>query len=399
MHALIIGGGIAGPVTAMALQRVGIRATISEAHPAADPDAGSYLTVTANGLEGLSAIGALDIATEAGFPTRRNVLWNQAGRRLVTVPLDSTLAGSPPALTIKRSRLAHLLQEEAIRRGIEIGYGRRLTGADSGQSGQLVATFEDGHTTSGDLLIGADGVRSVVRKLIDPTAPQGRYVGLTNFGGVTTGAAEGLEPDAWHLIFGRRAFFGYQTTPEGDVVWFANVPRTIITSEERSATTPEQWRGQLMDLFNGDVGPAVDLIGAGELELAADNTHDLAHVPVWHRGSMVIIGDAAHAPAPTSGQGASMAIEDGIVLARELSSNPSISDAFAEYEKARRDRVEKIVAWGARGSSNKAPGRFGRLARDLMLSMFVKRFVTEESLAWMYDYRVSLPERSVAGWR
>jgi 2-polyprenyl-6-methoxyphenol hydroxylase-like FAD-dependent oxidoreductase len=399
MHALIVGGGIAGPVTAMALQRVGIESAVYEAYPKADPEAGSYLTVTANGLEGISAIGALDIATEAGFPTRRNVLWNQAGRRLVTVPLDSTLPGSPPALTIKRSRLALLLQEEAIRRGIEIGYGHRLTSADSDQNGQVVATFQDGHTARGDLLIGADGVRSVVRKIIDPTAPQGRYVGLTNFGGVTTGAAGGLEPDAWHLIFGRRAFFGYQTTPEGDVVWFANVPRAIITQEERSTTTSEQWKVQLMDLFTEDVGPAVELIGAGELELAADNTHDLAHVPVWHRDSMVIIGDAAHAPAPTSGQGASMAIEDGIVLARELVGNPSISDAFAQYEKARRERVEKIVAWGARGSSNKAPGRFGRLARDLMLSLFVKRFVTEESLAWMYDYRVSLPESRVADWR
>jgi 2-polyprenyl-6-methoxyphenol hydroxylase-like FAD-dependent oxidoreductase len=399
MHALIIGAGIAGPVTAMALQRVGIEATIYEAYPVVDPEAGSYVTVTANGLEGLSAIGALDIVTEAGFPTRRNVLWNQAGRRLVTVPLDSTLPESPPALTIKRSRLAHLLQEEAIRRGIEIAYGRGLKDGHSDKNGHFHATLEDGHTARGDLLIGADGIKSVVRNLIDPTAPQGRYVGLTNFGGVTSGAADGLEPDAWHLIFGSRAFFGYQTTPEGDVVWFANVPRPIITPEERSGTTPEQWKNQLMDLFTGDVGPAVELIGAGELELAADNTHDLAHVPVWHRGSMVIIGDAAHAPAPTSGQGASMAIEDGIVLARELSSNPSIADAFAEYEKARRDRVEKIVAWGARGSSNKAPGRLGRLARDLMLSLFVKRFVTEESLAWMYDYRVSLSEERVAGWR
>jgi 2-polyprenyl-6-methoxyphenol hydroxylase-like FAD-dependent oxidoreductase len=374
----------------MALQLVGIDSTIYEAYPKIDPKAGSYLTITANGLEGLREIGAFEIASEAGFPTRRNILWNQAGRRLVTVPLDSTLPGSPPAQTMKRSLLAHLLQEEAIRRGIEIEYGRRLCEAVEDQRGQVMATFEDGQFAGGDLLIGADGIKSVVRRTIDPTTPLGRYVGLTNFGGVTIGAAEGMEADAWNLIFGRRAFFGYQTTPRGDVVWFANVPRPIITPEERASTSMDDWRGQLIDLFKGDFGPAVELIGAGELELAADNTHDLEHVEVWHRKSMIVIGDAAHAPSPTSGQGASMAIEDGIVLARELRDERSIPDAFARYEKARRERVEKIVAWGARGSSNKTPGPFGRVARDLMLSLFVKRFVTEESLAWMYDHRVSL---------
>jgi 2-polyprenyl-6-methoxyphenol hydroxylase-like FAD-dependent oxidoreductase len=397
MHVLLIGGGIAGPVTAMALQRVGIEGTVFEAYPVVDPEVGSYLTVTANGLESLSAIGALDVVTEAGFPTRRNVLWNQSGRRLVTIPLDSTVPGSPPALTIKRSRLAYLLQEEAIKRGIDIEYGRKLTDAVEDKRGGVVATFEDGQTTRGDALVGADGINSVVRRVIDPTAPPGRYVGLTNFGGITLGAAEGLEPDGWHLIFGRRAFFGYQTTPSGDVVWFANVPGPIITPEERAGTTADQWKTALIDLFIGDVGPAVELIKAGELELAADNTHDLGHVPIWHRGSMIIIGDAAHAPAPTSGQGASMAIEDGIVLAKELSEQPTIFEAFRGYEDSRRERVEKIVAWGARGSSNKTPGAIGRMARDLMLRLFVKRFVTEESLSWMYDYRAFLPDRQVAG--
>ena len=143
-------------------------------------------------------------------------------------------------------------------------------------------------------------------------------------------------------------------------------------------------------LFAGDAGPAVDLIEAGELELAADNTHDLAHVPVWHRGPMIVIGDAAHAPAPTSGQGASMAIEDAIALAGELGRASSIEAAFAAYEQRRRERVEKIVAWGARGSSDKVPGRFGRIARDAMLRILFRWVITEKSLGWMYDYRIGL---------
>jgi FAD-dependent urate hydroxylase len=111
-------------------------------------------------------------------------------------------------------------------------------------------------------------------------------------------------------------------------------------------------------------------------------------VPTWHRGPMIILGDAAHAPAPTSGQGASMAIEDGVTLARALRDGPSIAAAFASYEHARRERVERIVAWGARGSSSKTPGPFGRVIRDLMLPLMFRFLITPKSLAWMYDYRV-----------
>jgi 2-polyprenyl-6-methoxyphenol hydroxylase-like FAD-dependent oxidoreductase len=228
----------------------------------------------------------------------------------------------------------------------------------------------------------------VTRRIIDPTAPAGRYVGLTNFGGVTRGAADGIAVGAWNLIFGLRAFFGYQATPSGDVIWFANVPRPVITQAERDATSHDAWRRKLAGLFADDAGPAIRLIEAGELELAADNTHDLGHVPTWHRGPLVVIGDAAHAPAPTSGQGASMAIEDAVVLADALRDAPSIPAAFAAYERARRERVEKIVAWGARGSSSKVPGRFGRVVRDTMLRAMFRYLITDTSLAWMYDYRV-----------
>lgn len=390
MHALIAGGGIAGPVVAMALQQVGIEATVFEAYPVADPEVGSYFTITANGLTGLTEVGVLDLAVAAGFPTRRNVLWNHAGRRLAELSLDSKVPGSPHPQTMKRSRLARLLQDETLRRGIKVEYNKRLSGAEVGSDGRVVASFEDESTETADVLIGADGVHSVVRGIIDPHSPQGRFVGLTNFGGVTRGAADGIDPEAWHLIFGRTAFFGYTATPTGDVVWFANLPRPAITPEERASTTIEGWKDRLVDQFADDAGPAVDLIRTGELELTADNTHDLGHVPTWHQGPFVIIGDAAHAPAPTSGQGASMAIEDAIVLARSLGEHDSIHEAFTHFETARRERVEKIVAWGARGSSHKAPGPFGRFARDLMLPVLFRYMITQKSLAWMYDHRVEL---------
>ena len=396
MKGLIVGSGIAGPVTAMALQQAGIEATIFEAYPPPDGQVGSYFTITPNGIDGLAAIGAETLATESGFPTRRNVMWNHSGRRLVALTLDSTLPGSPRAHTIKRSLLAANLQDEARRRGVSIEYGRRLREARMTSGGEVVATFDDGASVAGDFLIGADGVHSVVRRVIDPSAPSARYVGLTNFGGVTKGAAGNLEAEEWHLMFGRRGFFGYTATPGGDMIWFVNYPRPQVSPEERESTSNHQWRATLADLFSSDAGPAVELIENGELELAADNTHDLGHVPVWHRHAMVVIGDAAHAPAPSSGQGASMAIEDGVTIARALRDEPTVSRAFVRYEAERRERVEKIVAWGARSSGSKTPGPVGRSLRDLFMGVAFKYLVTQKSLSWLYDYRVDLEQSAPA---
>jgi FAD-dependent urate hydroxylase len=386
--ALIAGGGIAGPVTAMALQRAGIDAEVFEAHAPGTGDAGSYLTVASNGLDALRAVGADKPVLAAGFPTPVNVLLNGTGRRLGTVSNGGRLADGTVSHTVKRPRLYQALHEEAAGRGIRIHYGKRLAGAEPAAGGGVVAAFDDGTRVTGDLLVGADGIHSVTRRLIDPAAPGGRYVGLVNFGGYTPGSAGSGEPGAWHMIFGRRAFFGHVADPDGGTVWFANVPRPAVTPAERAATTAEQWRRQLLELFDGDAGPARDLIADGYLELAGDSTHDLPSVPAWHRGPMVIIGDAAHAPSPTSGQGASMAAEDAVVLAKSLRDRPDIPEALATYEGLRRRRVERIVAQGARTSSAKTPGPVGRVLRDLALPLVFKFLVTDRSMAWIYDHHL-----------
>ena len=396
VKALIAGGGIAGPVTAMALQRAGIEAVVYEAHAPGTGDAGSYLTVATNGLDALRAIDADRPVLAAGFPTPSNVLFSGTGRRLGVVSNGGRLADGTVSHTIRRARLYRTLHEEAAARGIRTEYGKRLVGAEATGGGGVTAAFADGTRATGDLLVGADGVHSTTRRLLDPAAPAGRYVGLVNFGGYTPGADATIGPGVWRMIFGRRAFFGYAADPAGGTVWFANVPRPAVTPEERAATSADQWRRRLVELFTGDAGPATRLIDAGRLELAADNTHDLQKVPTWHRGPMVIVGDAAHAPSPTSGQGASMAAEDGVVLAQCLRDLPAIPEALAAYEHRRRARVERIVAQGARTSSAKTPGRIGRVVRDLALPVVFKLLVTDRSMAWIYDHHIDWNARATA---
>lgn len=394
MKAIVVGAGVAGPVAAMALQRAGIEVVVHESHAPADGEVGSWFTVTPNGLDALDAVGSLHLAREIGLPTRANSMLGATGRELGRLPLGRPLSDGTPALTMKRTRLAAVLAQECSRRGIEIRYGSALVAADPTPSDGVRAVFADGTAEDADLVVGADGVHSTTRRLVDPKAPSGRYVGLVNFGGLTTAGVSGLddaeaEPECWHFVFGRRAFFGWHPTPEGDVVWFVNEPRPQVSPDERRQTTEPDWRTHLADLFVDDAGPAARLIRAGVLELAGDNTHDLGHVPTWHRGPLLVIGDAAHAPAPSSGQGASIAMEDGVVLAQVLRDAPDVPTAFATYERLRRARVEKVVAAGARSSSSKTPGPLARPLRDAALRLVLRYAVTEKNLAWMYDHRIN----------
>lgn len=389
MKALVVGGGIAGPAAALALHRIGVEVTVLEAWPRSDGDAGSWFTLAPNGLHALDLLGLRHLAEQLGFPSERNVMAGATGRVLGSMGLGVPLDDGTVAVTLKRSRLAAALVAEVERRGIEVRHASRVVDVASRPGGVAVA-LEDGTRLAADLLVGADGVRSMVRTVIDPDAAPARYVGLTNFGGVTerTTLAASLPARQWHFVFGSRAFFGAHPTPEGDVVWFVNVPGPAITPVERAARTPEQWRDHLADLLERDAGPAADLVRTGRLELWADNTHDLPRVARWHRERMVLVGDAAHAPSPSSGQGASLALEDAVVLATSLRDADTVEEGLTAYESSRRDRVERIVAAGARSSSAKIPGPVGRAVRDTVLRLVFRFVVTDRSSAWITGHRV-----------
>lgn len=254
-----------------------------------------------------------------------------------------------------------------------------------------MARFADGSWVSGDLLIGADGLRSRVRKVIDPRAPDARCVGLLNAGGYARGIAVAGEVGTMRMFFGKRCFFGYVPSPRGEVWWFANPARKLEPSaSELAAITKEAWRAELMALFAGDATPACAIIEATDEIFAGWPTYDFPTVPVWHRDRMILIGDAAHAASPSSGQGASMAIEDAVVLAKALRDEADIPRAFGGYEAARRARVERVVAEGKKSGDGKTPGALGRVARDLALRVIFARkpranpwaFLGEAPIEW-----------------
>ena len=393
-RALIIGGGVAGPVAAMALQRASIDGFIYEAYAGGADYAGAFLTFASNGLDALRAIDAHHLVLAEGFPTPRMTIQSGTGKHLGDVPNGGTLPDGTVSQTLKRADLYRALRDEAVRRGANIEYGKRLVDAETSPDGSVTARFEDGTEAEGDLLIGADGIHSRTRRIIDPSAPGTRYIPVLNIGGYARDVRVQAQPGTFLMVFGKRAFFGYAVHPSGEVWWFANPPRADEpTGAELAAIGTEQWREMLMDLFAGDDSPAVEIIRSTPGKLAGWATYDLPSVPTWHRGSLVIIGDAAHATAPSSGQGASMAIEDAVVLSRCLRDLPDTRQAFAAYERLRRARVERIVAHGARTSNSKAAGPVVRVLRDLMMPLILKRVARGGSLAWMHDYHIAWDEK------
>ncbi|GII53557.1 FAD-dependent oxidoreductase [Planotetraspora thailandica] len=388
-RALIIGGGIAGPVTAMALRRAGIDSDVYEAYDRGSEGVGAFLTIALNGLEALRTLDLRDLVCDLGMDSSLMQISNARGKVLGTV--------RQPSRTLRRADLYQVLRDEAVRRGVPIHYGKRLEEASITPSG-VRAVFSDGTSAEGDLLIGADGLRSRTRTIIDPGAPRARHVGLLNTGGFARGITVPGRTGTNHFIFGKRCFFGYLIHPDGEVWWFANPPsRRELTPGELAATSSDEWGSRLAELFADDHGPMLDIIAATDDVMPAWETYDFPAVPKWSNDGMVILGDAAHATSPSAGQGASMAIEDAVVLAKCLRDNPGPRDAFAAFERLRRRRVERVVAQGRRNGSGKAPGPVGAFVRDLAMPVFMRQLTKRDPLAWMYEYRISWEDPAVVG--
>jgi FAD-dependent urate hydroxylase len=390
--ALVIGGGIAGPVAATALHKAGIDAVVYEAYDRPADGVGGMIGLAPNGLAALGVVGLEDVVRQVGEPVPAMIMQSWTGKRLAGF---GDPAGPPVLHTVWRTDLYRVLHEQAASRGIKFEFGKRLTRIDDNNG--VTAHFADGTSASADILIGADGIRSTVRSLIDPAAPKPRYVGLLGFGGrPKPGTNIGLPTThgSLHMVYGKRAFFAYGVQDDGSSGWFVNLPsKEPMTLQQARAIGAGQWLRDLAEVFAEDRSPAVEILAASDPDelVIVGGLEDLPTVPTWSRGRVVLVGDSAHATSPSSGQGASIAIESAIQLARCLRDLPP-AEAFNAYEQLRRPRVERIIQAGAKISSTKAAGPLARTLRDIVMPVMMKMLVKPEKMAWQTDYKINWTE-------
>jgi FAD-dependent urate hydroxylase len=401
MRPLIIGGGVAGTVAAIALKKAGFEPTVFEAYDESSGLAhGVYLTVAVNGLDALRAIDAHHTILGAGFPTNRIQFFSGTGKTLGAMPMGPTLSDGTVTHTIRRSDLYHGLYREVASRGVRIVHGKRLVDAEALSGGGVRARFEDGTTAEGDLLVGADGVHSAVRRFVEPANPGPRYAGLGNTGGFTRAAGIDAKPGQYAMIWGRACFFGYTVAPDGEIWWFANPPSPHeLTRDELRATTSDRLQERLLEMLRADRTPAAQIVASTTHPIRLTNQYDLPTVRSWHNGAMVIIGDAAHAASPASGQGASLAAEDAVILAQCLRDSSGLRAALDAYEQLRRPRVERVVQWGSSMNATKKQGVAAWFLRELALPFILKKADDPREMAklsWIFDHHIDWDASPVA---
>lgn len=392
---VIVGAGIGGPVLAMWLRRLGLEVVLAEARDSAALAEGAFLGVAPNGMNVLAELGCADAIAAHGHACDAFAFANGRGRPLGAIDRTGDRARFGWPLTMIRRGVLHaLLAEEAVRRGVALRFGKRLVAIHRPRPDRVEARFADGSSATGDILIGADGLRSRVRGLVLPDAPPPRFTGLLDFGGFSSCARLPFPPRVNHMVFGSRAFFGAFTTPTGETWWFHNGPEPEPESESESEPAPGDAtiRDRVLALHRDDPAWIGDVIRQTRTVLGPWPIHELDAMPRWSAGRVCLLGDAAHAMAPSAGQGASMAMEDAVVLAQCVRDIADPEAAFAAFERARRPRVDAMFKAARRNSSGKAASsRFAAWMRDRLLPMFLRFGASAQTES--YAHRIPWEQR------
>lgn len=388
-RALIIGAGVAGPVTAMFLLRAGWDVEVFEADATPDAFAGLFLNVATNGLSVLDQLGLKERLLTDAHRAPSMVMQSGSGRELGRVPNGP--AGDPArgSVIVRRAWLHEVIRDAALAAGVPIVQGARLVSIDE-TSVRVRATFADGRTAEGDVLIGADGIRSFTRTWIDPGAPAPRYSGLVGTGGFAR--VPGLEPtpDTQYMVFGARSFFGYLVRTDGTAYWFANLTSPEPARGSLHSIRSSDWLARLRDLHSDDPAPVPGILAATDGDVGGYPIYELSGVQRWSRGRVVAIGDAVHAMSPSAGQGASLALEDAITVAKCLRDLPTPEAAFAEYQRLRQPRAAAVAKYARAIDARKrvTKSRFGIAMRDRMMPLFLKKAADDTRNDWLYNAEI-----------
>ncbi|MBC7929437.1 MAG: FAD-dependent monooxygenase [Rubrivivax sp.] len=341
---LIIGGGIGGLTLAIALHRAGIPCTVFERAPELK-EVGAGVGVWANAVKVLDRLGVGDSLREIGMPLAVAELCSDTGRVLSAANLTEVVREAGAACYVLHraelhAALAEQLPEGAIKTDHEC-VGLEETGAG------VTAHFANGASAEGTLVVGADGINSVVRaQLWGREKP--RFSGQTAFRAVVK--FDVPDKRVMREAHGAGKRFGICPMSKDRIYWYAafNAPEgRMIDFDKRQKLLLEEYKDWC--------GQAPDIIAATPSETILQN--DLVdRVPIkrWSKGAITLLGDAAHPTTPNFGQGACMAIEDAMVLTRNLLRHANLRDALQSYEGERAKRTTSIV---------KQSWAFGMLAR------------------------------------
>ena len=339
----ILGGGIAGLSVALALRKRGYSPRVYErrTEPAT---MGAGVTLWPNASFVLEELGLLqDIDAIGGRPLtmrRQDAAGNALGGLDIAL-LDRTMGY--PTYTVLRRHLQEVLLDHVARAGIPVEFGHRAAGIELDANGKAVAHFENGASIRPDLLIGADGrMDSVARKFVagDNTPV---YQGFVNWIGVAQGQHALVDDISIRDFWGAGERFGCVAIRPQLVYWAAAQVRPLS-----EAMPTADIRKEVEDLFAGWPEPVAHIIRAtpaNAIRLIA--VHDLEPLHTWSRANVLLVGDAAHAPLPTSGQGACQALEDAWHLVRCLDgAGGNLNEAFQAFTKIRSPKTAKLAEQG-----------------------------------------------------
>jgi 2-polyprenyl-6-methoxyphenol hydroxylase-like FAD-dependent oxidoreductase len=360
-HVLIAGAGIGGLTLACALRHAGLTATVFERADALKW-VGAGIIVQMNAAVALRRIGLSDAVAAAGASPTDSAILQPSGAAITRLPVQKLQQElGLPMTCLHRARLQAVLLEHAGAEHVQLG--RAVTGfKDDGQG--VTVTLSDGSTVKGDVLVGADGLRSAVRSGLLGDAPL-RYSGYTSWRGVSP-EVPSAQPGHVSETWGRGARFGVVPIGFGKVYWFAT-----LNAPAGGHDAPGTTRARLQSLFGHWHAPIGELLAATpEDAVVRTDIHDRPPVARWSRGRVTLLGDAAHPMTPNLGQGGCQAIEDAVVLAECLARGSAVDAALAEYESRRRERANQIVdrSWRM-GQLAQLESPTGRFLRDSLFRL------------------------------
>ena len=326
MKAVVVGGGIGGVATAVALGREGVDVELCERAPELR-DIGAGKSVWENGVQALDHLGVADEVLAVGSPVDSLVIATWRGRALQKIPVGRLGRN----IALQRREVFQPLVERLNGTVVRTN-ARCVEVSDDGD--HVWARFDDGTSAEGDFLVGADGIFSSVRtQLFEDWTPE--YAGHVAWRGI----ASFDHPD-WPVgtainYYGRGKHFAVEPLRDGRIFWYAT--KNLAQDE------PGDGKAEVAEAFSDALDPIPALIDATSPEwIVRNRLFNLPFRRTWGRGRITLLGDAAHAMLPNLGQGACTAIEDAVVLAKSVSETSDVQVGLRAYERARRRRVRWI---------------------------------------------------------